>query len=139
MKRAIVATIAILMFACVLPMAQARQAAPNEVKDATPQEITTVKIEQRDQPSPDPLSRELKSLQKHLDQMMAQQKELQDQLRAWRKDATEMSVKQDYSQQPKTTRCPGPRVPAKAPRRDDEPAAGPAKAASCPGGRAAPR
>ena len=82
MKRVTVVAIAALMIACVLPMAQGRQSASNEVKDVTQDEIISVSTEERVQPSRDPLSQDLKSLQKRLDQMMGQQQELENQLRA---------------------------------------------------------
>jgi beta-lactamase regulating signal transducer with metallopeptidase domain len=99
MKRAIVVTIAALMVICVLPMAQARQSASNEVKDVTHDEIIRVGTEERSQPSQDQLSQELKAVQKHLDQMMAQQKELQNQLRALAERRRAMSQRREGGQE----------------------------------------
>ncbi len=82
MKRTIVVAIAALMITCVLPMAQARQRPSDEVKDVTHNESISVSTEERRQPSQDSMSQDLKALQKHLDQMMAQQRQLQNQLRA---------------------------------------------------------
>jgi len=82
MKRTIVVAIAALMIACVLPMAQARESQSNDAKRVVRDEIIRVNVEERDRPSQEPLSQELKALQRHLDQMMVQQKELQNQLRA---------------------------------------------------------
>jgi len=90
MKRAIVVAIAALMIACVLPMAQARQSASNEVNRVTQDEPTPVRTEERDPQSQDQRSWDLRALQKHLDEMMAQQQALQNELRilAQRRDAT---------------------------------------------------
>ncbi|MCX5644337.1 MAG: hypothetical protein NTZ17_06590 [Phycisphaerae bacterium] len=74
MKRAVVATIAVLMFACVLPMAQGQDSASKE------QAPTVVK--EQDQQSQDQQSQDIAALQAQLEQLMAQQQELQNQLKA---------------------------------------------------------
>ncbi len=88
MKRAIVATIAALMVACVLPMAQARESASNETIEVTtdqtqhPDEVIPVKVEEFDQQSQDQLSRDMAKLQAQLEQLKVQQQQLQEQLHA---------------------------------------------------------
>jgi beta-lactamase regulating signal transducer with metallopeptidase domain len=82
MKRTVVVAVAALMIACVLPMARAQESVSNEVKDVRQRERVSVNTEERDPQSRDQMSPDLRSLQKHLDQMMAQQKELQNQLQA---------------------------------------------------------
>ncbi len=82
MKRVTVVAIAALMVACVLPMAQGQESAPSDVKRVIQDETIRVNVEDRDRPSEDRMSRDLKALQQHLDQMMVQQKELQNQLQA---------------------------------------------------------
>jgi len=99
MKRAIVVAIAALMIACVLPMAQARQSASNEITDVTHDEMISVSTEERSQPSQDQLSQELKAVQKHLDRMMVQQQELQNQLRALAERRHAMSSQESNQQQ----------------------------------------
>lgn len=80
MKRAIVVTIAALMIACVLPMARAQEAS-SDSKRIVNDEIVRVSVQDRDRLSPEE-ARRLKDLQKRLDQMMDQQKNLADHLRA---------------------------------------------------------
>jgi len=81
MKRTIVVAIAALMIACVLPMARAQESESSDAKRIVRDEIIRVNVEERDRPSRDSLSQELNALQEHLDHMMDQQKELQNQLR----------------------------------------------------------
>ncbi|MGE5294087.1 MAG: hypothetical protein ACM3VT_04610 [Solirubrobacterales bacterium] len=69
MKRVTVATIAALMLACVLPMARAQEAASN------PPSPEVVKHE-------DPSAQEIAALQAQLEKLMAQQRQLQEQLQA---------------------------------------------------------
>jgi beta-lactamase regulating signal transducer with metallopeptidase domain len=99
MKRAIVIAIAALMIACVLPMAQARQSASNEVKPVTEDQVISVSTENRRRQSQDQPSRDLSALQRHLDQMMVQQQELQNQLRALAERRQEMSSEPQKGQQ----------------------------------------
>ena len=99
MKRTIVVAIAALMIACVLPMAQARQAASNEIKDVTQNESISVSTEERIQPSQDQMSQDLKTLQKRLDQMMGGQQQLQNQLRALAERRHAMSPGQEQGDQ----------------------------------------
>jgi len=99
MKRAIVIAIAALMIACVLPMAQARQSASNEVERVTQDEVISVSTENRRRQSEDQPSLDLSALQRHLDQMMVQQQELQNQLRALVERRQEMSSEPQKSQQ----------------------------------------
>jgi len=73
MKRAIVATIAALMFACVLPMAQARESASQERKPTV--------VREEDQQSQDQVSQDITSLQARLEELKAQERQLQEQLR----------------------------------------------------------
>ena len=54
MKRAIVATIAVLMFACVLPMAQGQESASNEIRHLVQDETISVSIEERRPADPGP-------------------------------------------------------------------------------------
>ena len=67
MKRVTVATIAALMLACVLPMARAQEAASNEIKRAETPEDTEV-------------ARQMAELEKRLDQLRAEQQQLQKNL-----------------------------------------------------------
>lgn len=69
MKRVAVATVAALMLACVLPMAQAQEPASDEVKQVSPEEDNQ-------------LSQDIAALEARLQELMAQQQELQKQLRA---------------------------------------------------------
>ncbi len=69
MKRVAVATVAALMLACVLPMAQAQEPASDEVKQVSPEEDNQ-------------LSQDIAALEVRLQELMAQQQELQKQLRA---------------------------------------------------------
>ena len=82
MKRTIVVTIAAVMVACVLPMAQGQESAPSEVKHVTEDEVITVTHEEQGRPSQDQLSRDIAKLQMKLEQLMAQQQDLQKQLQA---------------------------------------------------------
>ncbi len=99
MKRAIVATIALLMFACVLPMAQGQAASSNEevtrvsteevvpvrVEEVVPvrmEELVPVRVEGDSQRTQDQLSRDIAALQAQLEQLMVQQRDLQNQLKA---------------------------------------------------------
>jgi beta-lactamase regulating signal transducer with metallopeptidase domain len=99
MKRAIVVAIAALMIACVLPMAQARQSASNEVNRVTQDEPTPVRTEGRDQQSQDRVLQDLRSLQRRLDQMMAEQRVLRDQLRILATRRHEVSLNQENGRQ----------------------------------------
>jgi len=86
MKRAIVATIALLMFACVLPMAQGQEPASNEevtrVSNVSNNEVVPVNTEEHNQQAQDQLSRDIAKLQARLEQLKAQQQDLQNQLKA---------------------------------------------------------
>lgn len=99
MKRVTVIAIAALMVACVLPMAQGQESASNEIRHPVQNETISVSIEERRPETPDPQSRELIALQKHLDQMMVQQKELQNQLRALAERRREMSPSREAGQE----------------------------------------
>ena len=81
MKRAIVATIALLMFACVLPMAQGQESAPNDITRVSTNESVPVHTEGDNQQARDQLSQDIAALQAKLEQLMAQQQELQKQLK----------------------------------------------------------
>ena len=72
MKRAIVVTVAILMFACVLPMAQGQTGTPVVAKNRTP--------ENTEQDAK--LSRELESLKAKLETLELERRALQEQLAA---------------------------------------------------------
>ncbi len=78
MKRTIVATSAVLMFLCVLPMAQARESAPRVRHNAT----VPVRTEGDNQQTQDQMSQEIAALQAKLAQLRAQQQDLQKQLEA---------------------------------------------------------
>ncbi|HNS22923.1 MAG TPA: M56 family metallopeptidase [Sedimentisphaerales bacterium] len=81
MKRVTVLIVAVLMLACVLPMARAQQAASSEDKPVVTQEDAR-------------LSLQMAELQKRLDELMAQQQQLQDQLRALTEKRTLSGVKE---------------------------------------------
>ena len=78
MKRTIVATIAVLMFLCVLPMAQARESAPRVRHNAA----VSVRTEGDHQQTGDQMSQDIAALQARLAQLKAQQQDLQKQLEA---------------------------------------------------------
>jgi hypothetical protein len=80
MKRTIVATVVVLMFVCVLPMAQARQRAPRDVDHSNHNVTVPVRVESDNQQTPDQLSQEIAALQAKLTQLKAQQQDLQKQL-----------------------------------------------------------
>jgi beta-lactamase regulating signal transducer with metallopeptidase domain len=115
MKRAIVATIAILMFACVLPMAQGRESASNQVTRVSNNEAVPASTEGNDRQAQDRLSQEIASLQAKLEQMMAQQQELQKQLKAlaeqrnqMRADRREPAIRREVAQgRPQREQAPG--------------------------------
>ncbi len=86
MKRVTVATIAALMLTCVLPMAQAQEAASNEPASAAERENS--------QQSQDQLSQDIASLQARLEQLMAQQQQLQEQLRALGEKRDQVAAKE---------------------------------------------
>ncbi len=76
MKRVIVATIAILMFACVLPMAQGQQAPLQDATHVSSNPAVPVHTESSEnQQVQDQLSQQIAALQAQLEQMMAQQQE----------------------------------------------------------------
>jgi beta-lactamase regulating signal transducer with metallopeptidase domain len=107
MKRVTVAIIAALMFACVLPMAQAQEAAS---KEQTP----TV-VREGNQQSQDQVSQDIAALQARLEQLVAQQQELQNQLRALaeqrnqlRADRREPAVRREATRgRPQREQAPG--------------------------------
>jgi beta-lactamase regulating signal transducer with metallopeptidase domain len=74
MKRVTVATIAALMFACVLPMAQARESVSHEHQPPA--------VQEPQQASQDPSPQEIAALEARLHELMLQQRQLQEQLRA---------------------------------------------------------
>ncbi len=82
MKRTIVATVAILMFVCVLPMAQARERAPRDVDHTNHNVAVPVRTEGGSHQIQDQRSQEIAALQAKLEQLMAQQRDLQKQLEA---------------------------------------------------------
>ncbi len=98
MKRAIVATIALLMFACVLPMARGQEAASDEVTRVSTEEVVPVRVEEivpvrmegDNQQTQDQLSRDIAKLQAQLERLMAQQKDLQNQLKALAEQRNQM-------------------------------------------------
>jgi beta-lactamase regulating signal transducer with metallopeptidase domain len=99
MKRVTVVTIAALMAACVLPMAQGRESASNEVirvsvDDAPPvPESVSVSFpapEERDPPSQDRLSQDIAALQVQLEQLRVQQQTLLMQLDALKQQRPQM-------------------------------------------------
>lgn len=107
MKRAIVATLALLMFTCVLPMAQGQESASKEPSPTV--------VKEQDQSSQDQLSQDVAKLQAQLEQLMAQQQELQKQLRT-------LSARRNQvggQEQPVERRGP---VPVARPRRERAPA-----------------
>jgi len=100
MKRAIVVAIAGLMIACVLPMAQARQSASsNETSRVTQDEPTPVRTEERDQQSQDQVLQDLRSIKDRLNQMMAEQRVLQDELRTLATKRRETSLNRETGRQ----------------------------------------
>ena len=82
MKRTIVATIAVLMSLCVLPMAQARESAPRDVGRVRHNVAVPVRTEGDNQQTQDQLSQKIATLQARLAQLKAQQQDLQKQLQA---------------------------------------------------------
>lgn len=80
MKRVTVATIAALMLVCVLPMARAQEAASN---DQSPEVV------RHDEQA----SQEIATLQAQLEQLMSQQKQLQEQLRVLAEKRSQMGIK----------------------------------------------
>jgi len=86
MKRVTVAVVAALMLACVLPMARAQEAAPNPPSPAVVREgVEGVPPSNRGQDVRDTYdqgSREIAALKAQLETLMAQQQQLQEQMRA---------------------------------------------------------
>jgi beta-lactamase regulating signal transducer with metallopeptidase domain len=86
MKRVTVAVVAALMLACVLPMARAQEAAPNPPSSAVVREgVEGVPPSNRGQDVRDTYdqgSREIAALKAQLETLMAQQQQLQEQMRA---------------------------------------------------------
>jgi hypothetical protein len=86
MKRVTVAVVAALMLACVLPMARAQEAAPNPPSPAVVREgVEGVPPSNRGQDARDTYdqgSREIAALKAQLETLMAQQQQLQEQMRA---------------------------------------------------------
>ncbi len=82
MKRTIVASIAVLMFFCVLPMAQARESAPRDGTRVRHRAAVPVRTVGDNQQTQDPLSQEIATLQAKLAQLTAQQQDVQKQLAA---------------------------------------------------------
>jgi beta-lactamase regulating signal transducer with metallopeptidase domain/LysM repeat protein len=82
MKRAVVATSAVLMFACVLPMAQGQESAPADVTRVSTSEVVSDPVAGDNQQTQDQVSRDIARLQAQLEQLMAQQRGLQKQLEA---------------------------------------------------------
>ncbi len=82
MKRVIVATIVVLMFVCVLPMAQARERAPHDVTHVNHNVAVPVRVESDSQQTQKQLSQEIAALRAKLAQLRAQQQNLQGQLEA---------------------------------------------------------
>jgi beta-lactamase regulating signal transducer with metallopeptidase domain len=82
MKRTIVATIAVLMFLCVLPMAQARESAPRDGARVRHNAAGPVRTVGDNQQTQDQLSQEIAALQAKLAQLKAQQQDLQKQIAA---------------------------------------------------------
>ena len=80
MKRTIVATVAVLMFLCVLPMAQARESAPRDGARVRHNAAGPVRTVGDNQQTQDQLSQEIAALQARLAQLKAQQQDLQKQL-----------------------------------------------------------
>jgi beta-lactamase regulating signal transducer with metallopeptidase domain len=82
MKRTIVATIAVLMFLCVLPMAQARESAPRDGARVRPRAAMPVRTIGDNQQAQDRLSQEIAALEAKLAQLRVQQQDVQKQLAA---------------------------------------------------------
>lgn len=82
MKRTIVATIAVLMFLGVLPMAQARESAPREGDRVRRNAAMPVRMAGDNQQVQGQLSLEIASLEAKLAQLRAQQQDVQKQLAA---------------------------------------------------------
>jgi beta-lactamase regulating signal transducer with metallopeptidase domain len=83
MKRVTVATIAVLMFACVLPMAQGQQAVPpQDITHVSSNQAVPIQTESDNPQAQDQLSQQIAALQAQLQQLVAQQQELQKQLNA---------------------------------------------------------
>ncbi len=82
MKRTIVASIAVLMFLCVLPMAQARESAPRDGVRVRPNAGVPVRTAGDNQQIQDRLSQEIAALEAKLAQLRVQQQDVQKQLSA---------------------------------------------------------
>jgi beta-lactamase regulating signal transducer with metallopeptidase domain/phage tail protein X len=143
MKRAIVATIALLMFACVLPMAQGRETASNEeitrvsTEEVVPvrmEEVVPVRVEGDDQQTQDQLSREIAALQAQLERLMAQQKDLQNQLKALAKQRNQMQAERRESGTGRGGGAPGVRGRAPRERAEGEARVAPQEPAAGRGG-----
>ena len=80
MKRTIVATVAVLMFVCVLPMAQARERAPRDVDHTSHNVAVPVRTQGDSRQTQGQLSQEIAALEAKLAQLRVQQQDLQKQL-----------------------------------------------------------
>jgi beta-lactamase regulating signal transducer with metallopeptidase domain len=114
MKRAVVATIAILMFACVLPMAQGQESASPEITKVSATEAVPARVEEDNQQAQDQVSRDIAKLQAQLEQMMAQQQELQKQLKALAEQRNQLRAERKEPvarREPAQPRSPRKRAP----------------------------
>ncbi len=116
MKRLTVATIAALMLACVLPMARAQEAAPNEVTHVSNDEVVPVnpegdnlQIEQIDLQTEVELSEVIAALQGQLERLMAEQQNLQNLLRALSAKRSQMVDREQPSERRERARAVRPR------------------------------
>jgi TolA-binding protein len=82
MKRTIVATITVLMFLCVLPMAQARESAPRDGARVRRSAAVPVRTAGDNQQVQGQFSVEIAALEAKLAQLRAQQQDVQKQLAA---------------------------------------------------------
>jgi hypothetical protein len=120
MKRIIAATVALLMFACVLPMAQGQEPASNEeitsVNNVNTNEAVPASTEGNDQQAQDQLSQDIAKLEARLQQLRAQQQDLQDQLKALAEQRNQMRAEQRGAAAGRDARAPGSReaVPPEA-------------------------
>jgi beta-lactamase regulating signal transducer with metallopeptidase domain len=140
MKRAIVATIALLMFACVLPMAQGQEPASNEATRVNTNEVVPVSVEEDNPRERDQVSQDIAALQRQLEQLKVQERDLQNQLKALAEQRNQMRAERRESGTGRGAGAPGvrgrasrERAEGEAPVAPREPRAG--RGGGTPGGR----
>jgi beta-lactamase regulating signal transducer with metallopeptidase domain len=129
MKRVIALAVALLMFACVLPMAQGQEPASNEevapvstneVVPVNAEEVVRVSTERDDQKGQDQLSKEIAKLQAQLEQLKDQQQDLQNQLKALAEQRNQLRAERGESGVGRGGGAPGIRGRASRERTEGE-------------------